>query len=212
VRYQFRPLGPWPGPATPPAARRKSPFRVSYPATLELLWRETELLGAHDLVLQADIAERDIRADGLPRANARYGTHPGAVVTFGSAHGPLRYAADAFTDWHGNLRAIALALEALRSVDRYGVTGRGEQYTGWRALPPGSSPASPFATADEALAWMRIYYGADRGDPLAAAGLTARELHRRLAKMTHPDASCGDREGWDRLVAARQLLARAGLL
>ena len=34
-----------------------------------------------------------------------------------------------------NLRAIALALAALRAVERYGVTRRQEQYKGWAELP-----------------------------------------------------------------------------
>ena len=32
-----------------------------------------------------------------------------------------RYATDAYGDWKSNLRAIALGLEALRAVDRYGL-------------------------------------------------------------------------------------------
>ena len=103
-------------------------------------------------MLQVDISERYIRTDGLPYANARYGTNPGVIVSFDSRHGPLRYATDAFTEWQDNLRAIALSLEALRAVDRYGVTRRGEQYTGWRAI---AAPAPEFATADHAEAWMR---------------------------------------------------------
>lgn len=31
-------------------------------------------------------------------------------------------------------RAVVLSLAALRAVDRYGVTGRGEQYKGFKAL------------------------------------------------------------------------------
>jgi len=43
---------------------------------------------------------------------------------------------DSFRDWEANLRAIALSLEHLRAVDRYGVTTEEEeQYTGWLRLP-----------------------------------------------------------------------------
>jgi hypothetical protein len=61
------------------------------------------------------------------------------TVAFDSKHGSLKYTADKFATWQENLRAIALGLEALRKVDRYGVTTRGEQYTGWKALPAGES-------------------------------------------------------------------------
>lgn len=210
VTYRFRPLGPWAGPATPAASRRQAQFRATYPATLELLWREIAALGGRDVILQVDIAERDIRTDGLPRANARYGSNPGVVVSFRSAHGPLRYATDAYTGWQDNLRAIALSLEALRAVDRYGVSTRGEQYAGWRALPAGNGTG--FGSADQALQWMVSYYAADRGWELAeAASLPPAELYRRLAKMLHPDAS-GPPADWARLGNAKQLLVTAGQL
>jgi hypothetical protein len=208
MRYQFRPLGPWHGPATPPGARERSPFKAGYEATLDLLWREIAMLGGQDLVLQVDLAERDIRIDGLPRANARYGANPGVVVSFASTHGPLRYATDAYTDWRANLRAIALSLQALRAVDRYGVSSRGEQYTGWRAIPAGNG--SCFATADEARRWMREYAAGTLD--LDISGVTGlNDLYRFMARLMHPDRG-GARADWDRLDAARQMLATAGML
>lgn len=207
MRYQFRPLT-WTGPATPAGARKQSTFKATYPATLDLLFREAEKLGARDLILQVDIKERDIRTDGLPRANARYGSNPGVVVSFDSAFGPLRYATDAFTEWQDNLRAIALSLEALRAVDRYGVSKRGEQYTGWRALPAGNG--SRFATADEALGWMRAY-ATGQLDLTLPDQIRARDLYRFMAKLMHPDRG-QPRAEWDRLDAARQMLTTAGVL
>jgi hypothetical protein len=50
-----------------------------------------------------------------------------------------------------NARAIALGLEALRKVDRYRITKRGEQYTGWSALPPATPMGAAKMTADDAL-------------------------------------------------------------
>lgn len=203
MKYQFRPLD-WTGQLTSAGSRRQATFKATYPATLGLLFREAEKLGARDLVLQVDISERYIRTDGLPYANAKYGSNPGVIVSFESNHGPLRYATDAYTEWQDNLRAIALSLEALRAVDRYGLSKRGEQYTGWKALPAGSG----FATADHAEAWMREYgrirYQLPGTTPLAS-------LHRTMAKRLHPDAG-GNRADWDRLDNARQLLTAAGLL
>ncbi|MGH3189992.1 MAG: hypothetical protein ACRDOL_22555 [Streptosporangiaceae bacterium] len=207
LRYRFRPLGPWTGPATPAGSRRNATFKATYPATLALVFREAEKLGARELVLQVDISDRWIRTDGLPAANARFGSHPGVVVSFESRYGPLRYATDAFTEWRDNLRAIALSLEALRAVDRYGVSKRGEQYTGWKALPAGTGAA--FGSADDAEQWMRqvalerFQIEADRDRPTA--------IYHALARRMHPDTG-GDRGEWDRLDAARQLLVTAGRL
>lgn len=202
LRFEFRPLGLWAGPSTPPEARRRGQFKAHYEVTLDLLFGEAGKLGAELLVLQVDLQQRDIRADGLPRASARYGDHPGVVVSFDSRHGPLRYATDVFDDWRSNLRAIALALEALRAVDRYGVTRRGEQYQGWTAIGSASPGRGPFASKADAETWMR---------------LCAREAHisgwadwdglyRLLAKQMHPDAPGGSADLWDRLDAAARLL------
>ena len=208
MQYEFRPLeweGPLKGPLTR-GQRKVATFRATYPATLELLFREAEKLGAKHLVLQVDIRERDIRTDGLPRANARHGENPGVIVSFESRFGPLRYATDVYTDWQDNLRAIALSLEALRAVDRYGVSKRGEQYTGWKALPAGSGSA-PFTTSQAAIRWMLTTLR-DLGD---YEGGEPRDVYRRLAKRLHPDTGA-DRAEWDKLDAARNLLVTAGLL
>lgn len=134
----FRPITLWPGTMT--RNRTRSPFSASYSATLDLLNRELWHLGAREVMLQLALQEGDIRRDGMLRAHSRP-AHPGVILAFQSKHGPLQYATDEFTDWESNLRAIALGLEALRKVDRYGITKRGEQYAGWKALPPATDSA-----------------------------------------------------------------------
>lgn len=44
----------------------------------------------------------------------------------------LVYATDVCEYWQHNVRSIALGLESLRAVDRYGISKRGEQYAGFR--------------------------------------------------------------------------------
>jgi hypothetical protein len=122
----FRPIDVWPGELT--RERRRSPFGSDYASTLDLLGREMAHLRARDAVLMLALQESDLRRDGMPRSGARP-AHPGVIVAFDSKHGPLKYATDVFTDWQSNLRAVALGLESLRRVDRYGITKRGEQYT-----------------------------------------------------------------------------------
>jgi hypothetical protein len=53
----------------------------------------------------------------------------------------LVYATDACVYWQHNVRSIALGLEALRAVDRYGITRKGEQYAGFRAALSAGSAA-----------------------------------------------------------------------
>jgi hypothetical protein len=135
VQVTFRPLPTWPH--KPTARREYSRFDTPYPRTLELLEREVGYLGGRDVVMGVGLSERDIRLDGQPRANARSFGHPGVEISFDSrAHGRLTYASDQYFDWQDNVRAIALSLEALRAVERWGVS-KGRQYAGFALLTAG---------------------------------------------------------------------------
>jgi hypothetical protein len=166
---------------------------------MQLLTSEIEKLGLRGAVaVRIDVQRGDIRQDGMLRARASVG-FPGVVVSFESRYGPLSYATDAYDSWQANVRAIALSLQALRAVDRYGVSKSGEQYVGWRAIE--SSASAPlFASADEAERWLQTLAG----------GLSLKSMLRVAAKMCHPDANNGDHSMWDRYDAARQLLELEG--
>lgn len=120
--------------------RRHAPFRAHWGSTIDLLERELRMLAARHVVIEMALEEKDIRLDGKPRAQAR-AVHPGIIISFESKWGPLRYATDEFRTFQENVRAVALSMEALRKVDRYGVSKRGEQYRGWRQLESGGPSA-----------------------------------------------------------------------
>lgn len=152
ISFTYRPLQ-WDRPRTPVDQRRSRwPFKAGWSDTLNLLQRELGYLDARNCVLEADFREYDLRQDGMPRANARQPDFPGVRIAFDSKHGPLVYATDTHDFWQHNVRAIALSLEALRSVDRYGVTKRAEQYTGWKAIGSGPTamPAGPMSREEAA--------------------------------------------------------------
>jgi hypothetical protein len=123
-----------------PPARLVSPFSASWSSTVALLAKELRAHGAVRAIMETDFRESDLRLDGLPRAD-RHARTPGVVLSFTARKVPgspaLRYEVSTFTRWQDNVRAIALGLEALRAVDRYGVTKRGEQYAGWKQLQAG---------------------------------------------------------------------------
>lgn len=212
MNYEIRPLVAWTDPETP-VRKGAHTFRASWRDTLVLLGEEIEKIGGQDpVVFQIDVQEGDIRRDGMLRANARVG-HPGVVISFVSKYGPLRYATDVYEQqyayglpsWQANIRAIALALHALRAVDRYGVTKRGEQYAGWKAITVGGAT---FATSDEAATWMRHY--ADQELGLGEFG-SFGALYRAMARKMHPDTG-GPRADWDRLDEARRMLTAAKMM
>lgn len=134
LEYEFRPLSRWPQEATPSHRRKRATFRAGYVSTLDLLEKELLHLKAKDVIFEADCSSSEIRNDGRLRSSAKLRS-PGIVVSFDSAKGPMRFPCDRFIDWEDNLRAIALTLEHLRAVDRYGVTSHNEQYKGWTGLP-----------------------------------------------------------------------------
>lgn len=138
MNVRFRPINHWP-PDFSRAKQSSDPFRASWSDTLGILQWELGWLGSNEVVIEAGFRERDIRLDGWPRSDARQPDFPGVIISFESKHGPLRYGTDAFPRWQSNLRAIALGLEALRKVDRYGIGRRGEQYQGWKQLPSGEA-------------------------------------------------------------------------
>ena len=182
IDLRFHPLTEWPAKPTP-AAQRKSrwTFRASWNNTLQLLEDELLKLGARDVVVSAALRPEDIRIDGWPRSNATP-TQPGIILSFASKHGPLRYLTDRYEFWQHNLRAIALGLGALRAVDRYGITERGEQYVGWKAIPASTGGESPITLLSKVA-----------DIPLALEGTDPRALYRQALKKAHPDHG-GSRE------------------
>ena len=194
---ELRDLGvtfrPFDGPA-PPEGGRYSPFSASWSSTVELLADELRHLNAERVVIECGLGERDLRVDGMPRADARM-TSDAVRISFDSKWGPLRYETGEFAGnyyrgigWQANVRAIALAMEALRKVDRYGVSKRGEQYRGWRAIAMTSHDDS-FATAAHARAFLEQWDGDVK----------------RAIRETHPDRG-GDEDVFRKVIRARKLV------
>lgn len=215
----FRPLPAW----TDPVTKHRTPhrFRVSFNESLTLLRDEVDRLnGQHaaaEIVLQVDVISGDLRQDGMLRANATVRS-PGVVVSFGSQHGPLRYATDRFTStwagqmpgWQANVRAIALGLGDLRRLDQYGITSRGEQYAGWAQLGSGIAMPAAMTRAEAArFVWSLI------GDHWAGPGQDAdrmltdpefcRLVVRSAVKHLHPDVG-GNTDQYQRVLDARTVL------
>lgn len=204
---QVGPIREWPGELT--AERRMAPFSATLSNTLGILSREVYNLA--DTQGQQDSAEvllaipaGAFRLDGRPYANAK-ADHPGVIFSMQSRHGQLSYPCDTFTTWQDNLRAIALALEALRKVDRYGVTRHGEQYRGFLALEATVAPM--FVSTDAAAEHLLRVIGGDMTDLRDKAGLAG--VVRRAKFRTHPDHG-GTAEEFQRVLAAEEYLRANG--
>lgn len=201
MRATFRPLPTWPHQVTNP--RRDRPFSAPWSQTMELLDRELNHLDGSNVLIAAGWRESDLRLDGMPRADAREPSHPGVELSFDSKYGRLVYPTDVCNRWWDNVRSIALGLQALRAVDRYGVSQRGQQYAGWKELPSGSGRGVVIASRDAAWEILRIAAGISD-----TKGFNAESLYRQAAKKVHPDSG-GTDEAFLRVRAAYELIRAA---
>lgn len=181
----FRPLS-----ITVPVGDVRSQFSASWSDTVRLLGREIRHLRPREALLEAGFTDGQLRLDGLPRATARPWTEAVVLTLVGARGlgnvdlGDLRYPCGTYRSWQDNVRAIALALEALRKVDRYGVTRRGEQYAGWKQLGAGT--------------------GVGEGDPARGRKLieAAGGDVKAALKAAHPDHG-GEADDFRDVMAAR---------
>lgn len=206
----------------PAHKRGRSPYKAGWSATSDLLGRELRHLKARNVVLQVDCTEQQLRLDGQLRAGARLGSDA-VVLAFDSVHGAVSWRSDAYDragysspsgtqGWHHNLRAIGLTLEALRAVDRHGVSESGEQYTGFRALPAGRAMPASHMTRDQALEllgkWGRLRYDlpAIPAEHVNTDPESLRGLHRAARRAAHPDRNNGDQTVWNLVEQAARVL------
>lgn len=194
--------------------RRAPTFSVGWNKALADLEKELEVLGAKDVVIQIDLQDDDFRIDGWPKAG-RNPKHPGVIISFDSKFGPLRYFCDEYeatwsrglSGYQANVRAISLGLEALRAVDRYGITKKGEQYTGWKALGQGEGPTTREQAAEIIAKWANTT-GANVKVSMFDDPQIQEAAIKAALRKTHPDNG-GNAERFDLVMRARRILEGA---
>lgn len=199
-QFIYRPFAVWTRART--LLREDAPFRSAFGATRDLLEFELEKLDAKNAVVE--VGAHEFLRSGLPRQNEVW--HPGIALLFDSKRGPLAFATDRFNDWRDNLRAIALALEALRKIDRYSVSQSGEQYRGWAALPPATpnTQSETFASREDAALWLQKYFLCAL-EPLLNNEDIRKSAYQKIARQLHPDAG-GDPTQFRKLQNAKAML------
>lgn len=199
LNAHFTPLPKWD--RLPALERRKSSFKQTYLQTLDLLEYEIGRLQGREIRIEAGFTLAQLRNDGWPR-NGERPAHPGVVLYFETADGALAFPAAAYAGMQANMHAIALTLECLRAVDRYGVTLAHEQYRGFLALP---APVT-YGTVDQA-AIMLASIAAVPKDYILDSAEAFRNAYRIAAAQLHPDAG-GDRNAWEAFQNAAVLLEK----
>lgn len=180
-------------------------FKATWSKTETLLLRELERMGAKNIVLRTGHYPRDITRDGLPRIDARKPRFPGVVVAFQKynpetkRYDTIQFPCETYEYWEDNLRAIALAMEALRAVDRYGVTRKNEQYAGWtrriesQAQTGAGNGKLTVEAAALVLAACASASGVQYSSVLVQSDASEMErAYRAAAKEAHPDRGGSD--------------------
>jgi len=193
IDCRFKPISAWPLKPTPGYMRLHSRFKAGWQATLDLLERELNHLNAKDINIEGFFSSNEIRNDGWPKSSARP-TQPGVILSFAVKRGRMVMPCDKYTDWEANLRAIALTLEHLRAVERYGVTTeQQEQYTGWLRLP--AAGASDEAAECAKILIKHACVGYTTSQVLASQSVFD-SVWREAVRRTHPDTNAS-RDGAD---------------
>lgn len=206
LQATFRPIE---RPVALPRQYARCGFGAKWSTTLDTLERELGHLKAKDIIVEVALDHNDIRNDGWPRSSASPRT-PGVRVSFQSKHGPLSYECATYKEWEQNMRAIALTLERLRAVERYGAVKGGEQYKGWAQLPPGTGTITPPApsewrSVEDAMRFLCRTAGVVEGGDTAQLD----QVYRQASRRTHPDLGGSTKES-SRVNAARDFIEKHG--
>lgn len=178
---------------TPSHSRHRSKYKVTFLKARDDLARQLRMLSRYssDVVISTNVP---LRRDGLPLANMREPEDPGVAAYWVDKKGKQRViACDAWQTVRENLRAVGLAVEALRTIERAKASEILDRaYTGFAALPPqGGSTDWPSV--------LSIPRGATREE--------VELRYRELARLHHPDRG-GDAAMMSRINAARDAALR----
>jgi hypothetical protein len=160
------------------------------------LAEELERLKAVGVVLSSNVP---LRIDGNPRSGDgdRRLDDPGIAVYFSYKGKPMVMAADRYVSAAGNMRSLALAIEAMRALERHGGGVMMERaFAGFTALPApeGSRPRRPW--------WEVLRFPVDPAERELLSPAEVKARYNTLALRLHPDQG-GDADAMAELNQAR---------
>lgn len=166
-------------------ARKSSRYEVSFTDARDDVLKSLRLLKATEAVISSNVPAR---RDGIPGADYNEPSDGGVAVYWVRKGVPQVMACDCWRTVRENLRAVGLALEAMRALERSGASQIFERaFTGFAALPP--STKRP---------WRVVLML--NSDPVTQAAVDVS--FRSLARLRHPDVG-GSHEAMAELNAAK---------
>lgn len=179
---------------------KRSVFRTTIATATAQIQAELQRLGADPTSLVVS-TNMPIRKDGMPYSDGRIvGGDQGVAVYFRIGQKPFTLASDKWDRLADNLHAIALSIEAMRSLDRWGVSQMLERvFQGFQALPaPGQT--LPTAAHGQTTAWWLVL-GVAEDAPLP----TCESAYRNSAARANPAAALSDGDRLAREARIRSL-------
>lgn len=179
--------------------RKQSRYELTFVRARDAVVRSARLMRGRDIVVSTNVP---IRKDGLPLAGMREPADPGVAVywtQFGEAgESTLRVmACDHWATVRENLRAMGLALEGLRAIERSGASQILERaFAGFAALP--ASTGAPAARP-----WRDVLHL--NGQPVTRDVI--ENAYKQRALVVHPDQG-GTIEAFIELRNAREQALR----
>jgi hypothetical protein len=172
------------------AGRRKT---IGFNDVIERLLRELGLLKASHFVISTN---QPVRNDGMPFAQERRIDDPGAAVYFLRAGRQLCVPCDRYLTIADNLRAIALSIEAMRSLERHGGMAMMDRaFSGFAQLAAANVPAKPRRP------WREVF---GLAESLPVTPEIVEAMFKALSRSRHPDMAGGNDDDFRELVTARE--------
>lgn len=162
----------------------KSKEPLTFAQARNSLYAALAKIGATNVVVSSNF---QLNALKQPRGDRRRPSDEAVAVYFRRNGRDLVMARDAYWRGEENMRSLALALEAMATLERHGghlMTDRA--FTGFAALPPPPS------------CWEILEL-----DPTTATSAAVDQAFRAKSRRVHPDTPTGDEEAFKRLTQAR---------
>jgi hypothetical protein len=164
---------------TPAHKRRESRYKTNFAKARNDIVKQLYLMGAREVIVSTNVA---LRRDGLPYASGPEPQDPAVAVYWAEGHEPqMRHRVIACDQWlrvKENLRAVGVAIEALRQLKRCGSTQVIDKvFTGFLAL----------AADTKRRSWRDVFGLHADWVPATLDELSIDRRYRELARLRHPD-------------------------